>query len=252
MGETGNRGVLITGGTSGIGLAAAKMFLESGARVALGGRDAGRGEEALRFLDKYRGRVFFIPADVRIPSDCDGMVRSAADVLGRLDILVNSAGIYQESPAEELTEEAYAEVMDTNLKGTMFVTRASLPFLRQNRGNIVNIASDAGLQGNFQCSLYCASKGAVIAYTRALAVEAAPWGVRVNCIAPGDIMTPMTERQLESAPSREEGLSAMASVYPMGRIGTAEEAAAVVCFLASSRAAFVTGACWCVDGGITA
>lgn len=251
MKEMQDRGVLITGGTSGIGLAAARMFLAMGAKVAIAGRNAARGETALQMLDAS-GRAFFFSSDVRLSADCGRLVRDAEKSLGRLDVLVNSAGVYREEPAESLSETSYAEIMDTNVKGTMFTAQAALPFLRETKGNIVNVASDAGLHGNFLCSLYCASKGAVILYTRALAIEAASFGVRVNAIAPGDIMTPLTEMQLGNAPSPEEGLSAMASVYPMGRLGTAEEAAAVICFLASSRASFVTGACWSVDGGLTA
>ncbi len=246
-----DRGVLITGGTSGIGLAAARLFLSGGARVLLAGRSAARGEEALRLLGRT-GRAFFRAADVRKVSDCDALAREAKENLGRLDVLVCSAGVYHEGAAEALTEEAYDDIMDTNVKGAMFMARAALPYLRETKGCIVNVASDAGLHGNYLCSLYCASKGAVVLYTRALALEAASFGVRVNCVAPGDILTPMTEAQLKKAPSREEGLAAMASVYPTGRIGTAEEAAAVVCFLASPRASFVTGACWSVDGGLTA
>ena len=132
------------------------------------------------------------------------------------------------------------------------MSKYALPLLKKQKGNIVNVSSDAGLHGNFGCSLYCASKGAVTLYTRALALEAAPYGVRVNCICPGDIMTPLTEKQIENEPSKEEALREMASVYPIGRIGTAEEAAEVIVFLASAEAAFVTGAAWSVDGGITA
>ena len=251
MKEMKNRSVLITGGTSGIGLAAARLFLDAGANVAIAGRKTTQGEAALQSLDTPN-RVWYFPADVRLSSDCDRLVKEAKKKLGRLDVLVNSAGVYQEESAESLSETSYAEIMDTNVKGTMFMVRAALPFLRETKGNIVNVASDAGLHGNYLCSLYCASKGAVILYTRALAIETASLGVRVNAIAPGDILTSLTEKQLKSTLPREESLSMMESVYPMGRIGTADEAAAVIYFLASSRASFVTGACWSVDGGLTA
>ena len=251
MKEMKDHGVLITGGTSGIGLASARLFLAKGAKVVIAGRNAERGTAALQSLDAS-GRAFFVPSDVRLSKDCERLVQNAKETLGRLDVLINSAGIYREESAESLSETSYAEIMDTNVKGTMFMARAALPFLRETKGNIINVASDAGLHGNYLCSLYCASKGAVILYTRALAIETASFGVRVNAIAPGDIFTPLTEKQLKNAPSLDEGISAMASVYPMGRIGTADEAAAVICFLASSRASFVTGACWSVDGGLTA
>lgn len=244
--------VLITGGTSGIGLAAARQFLQRGAEVVLAGRNADRGQAAVRELDGGQ-HSFFQAADVREPAACQAAVQAAVGRFGRLDVLVNSAGIYCEQAAEALTEERYAAVMDTNVKGTMFMARYALPELKKQPGSsIVNVASDAGLQGNYGCSLYCASKGAVTLFTKALALEAAASQIRVNCVCPGDIATPLTEAQLRAEPSYEEALQAMRSVYPLGRIGTAEEAAAVIVFLASPAASFVTGAAWSVDGGITA
>ncbi|WP_270347744.1 SDR family NAD(P)-dependent oxidoreductase, partial [Mitsuokella multacida] len=124
--------------------------------------------------------------------------------------------------------------------------------LKASRGAVVNVASDAGVHGNYFCAAYCASKGAVVLFTRALALETAAFGVRVNAIAPGDILTPLTEAQLGTGEKREQSLREMASVYPLGRIGTAEEAAALIVFLASARASFVTGAVYGIDGGLTA
>ena len=246
------RVVLITGGTSGIGLAAARQFLDAGAGVMLLGRDAERGRQAIAAL-AAGDRCRFLAADVRRPVDCARAVAETVRSFGGLDVLVNSAGIYRELAADELTEAAYAAVMDTNVKGTMFMSRYALPALKKRSGSsIVNVASDAGLQGNYLCSLYCASKGAVTLFTKALALEAAPFGVRVNCVCPGDIATPLTEAQLTAALSYEAALREMRSVYPLGRIGTADEAAAVIVFLASPAASFVTGAAWSVDGGITA
>ncbi|MBQ1915146.1 MAG: SDR family oxidoreductase, partial [Selenomonadaceae bacterium] len=154
---------------------------------------------------------------------------------------------------EDMTEELFDEVMAVNVKGTYFMCRYAVPELRRQEGaSIVNVSSDAGVHGNYGCTAYSASKGAVTMFTRSLALELASFGVRVNCVCPGDILTPMTEAQLALGGNREEMLREMQSVYPLGRIGTAEEAAAVIFFLASPAASFVTGAAWGVDGGITA
>ena len=242
--------ILISGGTSGIGLAAAKLFLQAGAKVALMGRSEQRGEAALQELGA--GRAIFVQGDVSRLADCRQALQQVSAKWAGLDVLVNSAGIYVEGAIEDMTEEEIANVLDINVKGTYYLSQAAVPYLKESRGNLVNVASDAGVHGNYYCSLYCASKGAVVMFTKALALELAGFGVRVNAIAPGDILTPLTEKQLQAAPNREDALREMASVYPLGRIGTAEEAAAAIKFLASPEAAFITGTILTVDGGLTA
>ncbi|EJP32186.1 KR domain protein [Selenomonas sp. FOBRC9] len=245
------RTVLISGGTSGIGYAAAEIFLACGASVVLMGRDQVRGETALVRL-AGGARAVYCAGDVRLTEDCRAVVEEAVHAFGGLDILVNAAGIYAEGALEELSDTTLEELLDVNLKGTMQMTRAALPYLRAARGNIVNVASDAGLHGNYYCAAYAATKGAVVAFTRSLALETARDGLRVNAVAPADILTPLTERQLRPDLPREEQLRTMAELYPTGRIGTPEEAASVIAFLASSGAAWVTGSVYTVDGGLTA
>ncbi len=244
---------LITGGTSGIGLAAAQIFLAQGVQVMLVGRSAERGRAALDELAYPESQLSFVRTDVSKTEQCRQAVAATAEKFGGIDILVNSAGIYVERAIEEMTEADFIEVMDTNIKGTYFMCKYAAEFLKQSQsGAVVNVSSDAGVNGNYLCSAYCASKGAVTVFTKALALELAPYKVRVNCICPGDIDTPLTQRQFNNASDHQEQLREMSSLYPLGRIGTAEEAAEVICFLASEKAAFVTGAAWSVDGGLTA
>ena len=248
-----NKIVLITGGTSGIGLAAAKLFLQGGAHVLLNGRSSAKGQRAIDDLAEFAGKVRFIAGDVSKPEDCRKIAAQAALWHGRLDIVVNSAGVYLEKAITDTSVNEYDEIIDTNLKGTYFIAKYTVPHLRkQQSAAIVNVASDAGLNGNFLCTAYCAAKGAVVTFSKALALELAPYNIRVNCVCPGDIETPMLDKQLAETKDIDAARREMASVYPLGRIGSADESAQVICFLASDAASFVTGAAWTVDGGLTA
>ncbi len=245
---------LISGGTSGIGLAAAAKLLADGARVYILGRGCQRGEAAVAALRRQTGaEAVYIPCDVRDAASCREAVSITGEREGRgdwrLDILINSAGVYFEQRLEKMSEADYAAVMDCNVKGTLLLTQAALPRLYSG-GVIVNIASDAGVSGNYGCPLYCASKGAVVALTRALALDLAP-SVRVNCVCPADVATPLLARQLEKA-DESYTLADMAAAYPLGRVGRAEEIAHVICSVASPCNSFMTGAIIPVDGGLTA
>lgn len=238
---------LITGGTSGIGLATARLLIEEGYRVIITGRNEKRGQEALRILGEH---ATYIPCDVRSTADCARIGDIIRRQYGKLHALVNSAGIYLEKSIDSTTEDDWTNIIDTNLKGTYFVTKAVVDSLRNAGGAIVNVSSDAGVSGNYFCSAYCASKGAITTMTKALALELAPT-VRVNCICPADVDTPLTEAQLPEQ-RREEARAQMESLYPLGRIARPEEIASIIAFLASDRASFVTGAVWLADGGLTA
>ena len=249
------KAVLITGGTSGIGLAAAKEFLALDYRVILMGRSEEHWQEAQAQL-ATTGKlalVHWVAGDVAQVADCRRGVAEAVQWAGGLDVLVNSAGIYLEQALEDMTEEIFEEIMSVNVKGTYYMTKYAVAEMKKaGCGSIVNLSSDAGIKGNYLCSAYCASKGAVNLFTKAMALELAPWKIRINAVCPGDVLTPLTEKQLLQYPDPQEALRTMGDVYPLGRIATPEEVAKVVVFLAGEDAAFVTGALWSVDGGITA
>ena len=237
---------LISGGTSGIGLAVAKTLLEDGATIYIIGRNLERGQRAVAELESKTGKqATFLPCDVTQPNS----ISKALKGLRKIDILVNCAGIYKEQRLEEVTEQDYTRMFDVNVKGTLLLTQAVLPLL-QRGACVVNVASDAGISGNYGCPVYCASKGAVVALTKALALDLAP-SVRVNCVCPADIDTPLLQEQLAAA-NGSYTLADVAEAYPLGRVGQAEEVAHVICAIASPSNSFMTGAIVPVDGGITA
>ena len=237
---------IITGGTSGIGLATAKIFLAHNFNCVLVGRNV---DKFKKIRSELFGRVEFISADVRRVEDCEKIISRTVEIFGGVDVLINSAGIYSEGAITSTDEKIFDDIIATNVKGTFFVTRAAVDELIKTRGAIVNVASDAGIRGNYFCAAYSASKGAVVAFTKSLALELASFPVRVNCVAPGDVLTPLTVTQLKNSNTTADEL---AKIYPLGRIGTAQEVASAIYFLASGAATFITGAVLSVDGGLTA
>ncbi len=239
----GNEVVVISGGTSGIGKAAAACLAREGKTCVLLGRDAARGASAQETIP---GSVF-VSCDVTEAAACERAMEEAA-ALGNVVGLVTSAGVYAEGLLENTTEAEMRRVFDVNVFGTIFLVRAAIPYLRKTRGSIVTVASDAALIGNVQGSLYGATKAAVLGFTKSVALELAVDGIRANCVCPGDIDTPLLQKQLESGAA----VSEMAAHYPLGRIGRAEEVGDVIAFLLSEKSSFMTGAAIPVDGGLTA
>jgi NAD(P)-dependent dehydrogenase (short-subunit alcohol dehydrogenase family) len=241
--------VLISGGTSGIGLACATVLRKRAWDVVIAGRDADRGRQALESMPPGQGRCVYVHGDVSSEAGCRSIVAEALQHFSRLDGLITSAGIYGENLLDDVTEEEADRFWSINVKGTMFLCKYALPYLKVHDGSIVTIASDAGLQGNVACSLYSATKGAVTAFSRSLALETAPHGVRVNCLCPGDVATPLLERQMQTDPTLT--MDSLRQHYPLYRIAQPQEIATVAAFLLSTDASYVTAAVWPVDGGLT-
>ena len=241
------RKVLITGGASGIGLATARRFVDEGARVALLDRDPGGLEQAIQALGKAAVAVH---ADVMDEAKVQGAVEQAARALQGLDGLVNSAGVSFWRNFADLTFEEWRRTLSINLDGVFLVCKAALPALKAaGKATIVNIASGAGLQPRANFSHYCASKGGLVLFTKAIAMDLARDNIRVNAVCPGIVMTPLVERNLALTGEREAAYQRYVARNLMQRFGTADEIADAVLWLSSSESAFVTGSALSIDGG---
>ncbi len=242
--------VLVTGGTSGIGETAAKLYAQAGARVALTGRRADRGQAVTDAINSAGGEAIFIKADVANTARVEEMVAKTVERFGRLDIAFNNAGIEGVlAPITEQTDENYDAVFNANVRGVMNSMKFEIPaMLKTGGGAIVNNSSIAGLIGMGTLSVYCASKHAVIGLTKCAALEVAAQGIRINAVCPAAIKTDMYERFVgEDEQAREY----FTSLHPIGRVGTAAEVANLVLWLSSDDAGFMVGQAIPVDGGFT-
>ena len=244
-GSLTGRAMIVTGGSRGIGAAIAALLAEHGANVVVSGRDADRVQSAVKAMDGLPGRVIGLAADAARREDVDRLVDAARGEFGRLDVIVNNAGITSDALLVRMKDDDWDRVMEVNLRGAFLLTRAAAKvMMRQKSGRIINIASAAGAMGNAGQANYSAAKAGLIGLTKASARELAHWGILVNAVAPGLIETDM------SAAIPETARQAFLAQVPMGRIGTAREVAEVVGFLAGDGASYITGQVFHVNGGL--
>lgn len=244
---------LITGGTSGIGEATALLFAKEGAKVAITGRNETRGHAVTARILESGGQAIFLRTDVRKADECRRAVDETLRAFHSLDILFNNAGVFYAHTTLDCTEEEWDLQIDINLKGTFLMSKYALPsMIAQRRGVIINNSSGWGIVGGDAAVAYCASKGGVVLLTKAMAIDHGRQGIRVNCICPGDVDTPMLPEDARFRGLKWNDYLAGCANRPLGRIGTADEIAKAALFLACDDSSFMTGAALVVDGGGTA
>lgn len=254
MGKLDGKTAIITGGSSGIGLATAILFAQQGTNLVIAARVPERGRQAVQQVSTSSGQALFVACDVRRPEDCQNAIRTTLDAFGRLDILFNNAGVlYVERTVENTSDQEWADTLEVNLNGTFFMSRCAIPHMAETGGGvIINNASVFGLKAGAGVAAYCAAKGAVILLTKAMAIDHAAQNIRVNCICPGSVDTPLLRDEMVTLGGEALMRPKFAARHPLNRISTPEEIARTVLFLASDDSSFTTGAAIPVDGGRSA
>jgi NAD(P)-dependent dehydrogenase (short-subunit alcohol dehydrogenase family) len=242
---------IITGAATGIGATTARMFAQEGARVVVADINDELGGRTAAEIRDGGGEAHFIRTDVTRESDVEALVNNGAEALGGLDVLFNNAGAQRSGPITEFPQDQWDLLMAVNPRSCFFGVKHAVPVLRQaGGGSIINMASLAAVKGGAGLTAYSASKGAIVAFTKALSAELAPHNIRVNAVCPGWIDTPFNQPAIDFMGGREEQERIVKQIVPLGRQGTPEEIAPIVVYLASDGSSYMTGQALVVDGGV--
>lgn len=242
---------VVTGGAKGIGRGCARVLGQAGACVAMVDIDTAACEASLRELRGLGVTAEFYLCDVGQAAAVNHLIEAVVNRFGGIDVVVNNAGVHDSKSLEDASEADWDRILTTNLKSMYLVVKAALPYLKASKGRVVNMSSMAGVVGQGHAAAYASSKGAIITLTKNLALDLAPYGIRVNCICPGWVETPLVNAWFALQPDETAARNYIASIHPLGRIATADEIGQVALFLASAASSFVTGVALPADGGVT-
>jgi NAD(P)-dependent dehydrogenase (short-subunit alcohol dehydrogenase family) len=242
---------LVTGAGKGIGKGCAEVLSRYGARIAVVDIDTAAGPQTAKGIEANGGHAVFLPADVSKAAEVQNMVAQLIELFGRLDILINNAGYHISKSVEDTSEEEWDYILDTNLRSVFLCSKYAIPYLRKTRGAIVNMSSMVGLVGQRNAGAYSATKGGIIAMTKGMALDFAKDGIRVNCICPGWVETPLVEDWFSQQADPQAAKTYIFARHPLGRIATPEEVGDAAVFLCSEASSFVTGVTLPLDGGVT-
>lgn len=242
--------VIVTGSGAGMGREAAKLFAAYGANVVVNARSASC-EEARQEIAEAGGSVISVQADVGSMEGCEVIIHKTVEKYGRIDVLVNAAGIVVDGSVETADLDDWDRSMNTNVKSVFMLSRLAMPYLRESKGSIVNVASVAAIKGLKNRAIYSATKGAMIALSQSMAAEYVSEGIRINCVSPGTVLSPSLQGRIDKTDDPAQALKNFVSRQPLGRLGTSDEVAKAIVFAAAQGIGFMTGANIVVDGGMT-
>lgn len=245
-----NMTVIVTGSGAGMGREAAKLFAQMGANVVVNSLSASA-QETCGEICTAGGSAVFVQADVGREEDCRCLIDTAIAQYGRIDVLVNAAGIVVDGSVETALMEDWDRSMNTNVKSVFMLSRFAMPHLRKTKGAIVNVASVVAIKGVKNRAIYSATKGAMIALSQSMAAEYVSEGIRINCVSPGTVLSPSLQGRIDRTDDPAAALNSFVARQPMGRLGTSDEVARAIVFAAGQGIGFMTGANIVVDGGMT-